>query len=170
VQKQIYLCLDTGHFHPTETIGDKISAMSLFVPGLLVHFSRGIRWDSDHVAIYSDDTRDVCRELVRTNVLDRTCVALDFFDASINRISAWAIGTRSLRKAFLEAMLEPVKLFRDAENSGKKHERLGLMEEAKGLPISAVWNKLCLDSGTPVGTDWLAQVDGYERKVLSKRK
>jgi L-rhamnose isomerase len=169
VQKQIYLCLDTGHFHPTETIGDKISAMSLFVPGLLIHFSRGIRWDSDHVAIYSDDTRDVCRELVRTNVLDRTCVALDFFDASINRISAWAIGTRSLRKAFLEALLEPVKLFRDAENSGKKHERLALMEEVKGLPISAVWNKLCLDSGTPVGTDWLTQVDDYERKVLSKR-
>jgi L-rhamnose isomerase len=170
VQRQTCLCLDTGHFHPTETIADKISALALFVPGFLIHFSRGLRWDSDHVTTYSDDTREVCREIVRTGMLEKVNIALDYFDASINRIAAWVIGTRSLRKAFLEALLEPTKLLVSAENAGKKHERLALLEEFKTLPFSAVWDKLCLDAGVPVGTDWLAQVDDYERKVLLKRK
>ena len=170
VQKQICLCLDTGHFHPTETIADKISAIALFVPGLLIHFSRGLRWDSDHVTTYSDDTREVCREIVRTGVLDKANIALDYFDASINRIAAWVIGSRSLRKAFLEALLEPSKLLRSAEKAGKKYERLALLEEFKTLPFSAVWDKLCLDAGVPVGADWFAQVDDYESRVLLKRK
>ncbi|MDR2486104.1 MAG: L-rhamnose isomerase, partial [Treponema sp.] len=113
--KQIHLCLDMGHFHPTETIADKISAALLFIPGLLVHFSRGLRWDSDHVAIYSDEQRDLCREIARQNVFNRINIALDFFDASINRIAAWTIGARSLRKSLLESLLEPTKLLLDAE-------------------------------------------------------
>jgi L-rhamnose isomerase len=169
VKKQIKLCLDTGHFHPTETIGDKITAALLFAPGLLIHFSRGLRWDSDHVAIYSDDTRDICREIIRSGALDRIDLALDFFDASINRIAAWAIGSRSLRKALLEALLEPAKLLTEAEKAGKKHERLALMEECKTLPFPAVWDKLCLDEETPVGIDWLGKVNEYEESTLSKR-
>jgi L-rhamnose isomerase len=167
--KQIYLCLDTGHFHPTENIADKISAVLFFVPGLLIHFTRGIRWDSDHVAIFSDDTRDVCRELARQKVFDRVNIALDFFDASINRIAAWTIGYRSLRKALLESILEPVKLLTEAEKAGKNHERLALMEEFKTLPFAAVWDKLCLDAKVPAGTGWLDRIDGYEQAVLSKR-
>jgi L-rhamnose isomerase len=167
--KQIRLCLDTGHFHPTETIADKISAALLFVPGLLIHFSRGIRWDSDHVTIYSDELRDVCREIARQKCFDRIDIALDFFDASINRIAAWTIGTRSLRKGLLEALLEPVKLLVDAEKAGRNHERLALMEECKTLPFPAVWDKLCLDSGVPAGADWLEKVAEYEKTVLTKR-
>ena len=167
--KQIRLCLDTGHFHPTETIADKISAALLFVPGLLIHFSRGVRWDSDHVAIYSDDLRDVCREIARQHCFGRIDIALDFFDASINRIAAWTIGTRSLRKGLLEALLEPVKLLTDAENAGRNHERLALMEECKTLPFPAVWDKLCRDANVPVGADWLANVADYENTVLAKR-
>ncbi|MDR2246039.1 MAG: L-rhamnose isomerase [Treponema sp.] len=168
--KQIRLCLDMGHFHPTENIADKISAVLLFIPGLLIHFSRGIRWDSDHVAIYSDDLREVCREIIRQKSLDRIDIALDFFDASINRIAAWAIGARSVRKALLEALLEPTNLLIDAEKADKNHERLALMEELKTLPFSAVWDKLCLDSGVPVGIDWLGPVNEYEQSVLLKRR
>ena len=167
--KQIRLCLDTGHFHPTETIADKISAALLFVPGLLIHFSRGVRWDSDHVAIYSDDLRDVCREIARQKCFNRIDIALDFFDASINRIAAWTIGTRSLRKGLLDALLEPVKLLVDAEKAGRNHERLALMEECKTLPFPAVWDKLCRDANVPVGADWLANVADYENTVLAKR-
>jgi L-rhamnose isomerase len=168
--KQIELCLDTGHFHPTETIADKISSTMLFVPRLLIHFSRGIRWDSDHVVIYSDELRDICREIIRQKCLDRIDFALDYFDASINRIAAWAIGTRSLRKGLLEAMLEPSRLLIDAEKAGRNHERLALMEEFKTLPFSSVWDKLCLDTGVPAGSDWLGKVNEYEKTVLQKRK
>ncbi|GHV70407.1 L-rhamnose isomerase [Spirochaetia bacterium] len=167
--KQIRLCLDTGHFHPTETIADKISAALLFVPGLLIHFSRGLRWDSDHVAIYSDDLREVCREIARQKCFDRIDIALDFFDASINRIAAWTIGTRSLRKGLLEALLEPTRLLVDAEKAGRNHERLALMEELKTLPFSAVWDKLCLGAGVPAGVSWLGNVGEYEKTVLAKR-
>ena len=170
VAKQTRICLDTGHFHPTETLTDKISAALLFLPGLLIHFSRGIRWDSDHVTIFSDELRDLCREIARQKYFDRIDIALDFFDASINRIAAWAIGTRSLRKGLLEALLEPAKLLVEAEKAGKYHERLGLMEEFKTLPFSAIWDKLCLEAGVPVGIDWLAEVNHYETNVLAKRK
>jgi L-rhamnose isomerase len=168
-EKKIKLCLDMGHFHPTENIADKISAALLFVPGLLIHFSRGIRWDSDHVPLYSDDLRDVCREIFRQKVQDKIDFALDFFDASINRIAAWTIGTRSLRKALLESLLEPTELLLEAEKAGKLHERLGLMEEFKTLPFSAVWDKLCLNAKVPVGADWLGKIADYEDKVLFKR-
>jgi L-rhamnose isomerase len=168
-KKQIKLCLDTGHFHPTETIADKISAMLLFVPGLLIHFSRGLRWDSDHVVTFSDEIRSSCQEIKRANAIDKIDFALDYFDASINRIAAWAIGARNLRKALLEAYLEPTGLLVEAEKKGKNHERLALMEECKTLPFSAVWDKLCLDAGVPVSTAWMDDVNDYEEKVLSKR-
>ena len=168
--KKIWLCLDAGHFHPTEALADKISACMLFIPGLLIHFSRGIRWDSDHVAIFSDELRELCREITRGKYLDRMSIALDFFDASINRIAAWTIGTRAVRKGFLESLLEPVKLLFDAEQSGKYYERLALMEELKTLPFAAVWDKLCLDSGAPVGIEWMEKVDQYEKSTLVLRK
>jgi L-rhamnose isomerase len=170
VKKQIKLCLDTGHFHPTETIADKISAALLFVPGLLIHFSRGLRWDSDHVSTFSDEMRDACREIKRAEAFDRIDFALDYFDASINRIAAWTIGARNLRKALLESLLEPTQLIADAEKRGKNHERLALMEETKTLPFAAVWDKLCLFADVPVSTEWLGNVNEYEQKVLSKRK
>ncbi|MDR1505884.1 MAG: L-rhamnose isomerase [Treponema sp.] len=170
VKKQIKLCLDTGHFHPTETIADKISAALLFVPGLLVHFSRGLRWDSDHVTTFSDETRDACREIKRAGAFSRVDLALDYFDASINRVAAWVIGTRSLRKALLESLLEPTHLIVDAEKRGKTHERLALMEECKTLPFSSVWDKLCLNAKVPISAAWLGNVDEYERTVLNKRK
>ncbi|MDR3114951.1 MAG: L-rhamnose isomerase [Treponema sp.] len=158
VQKQISLCLDMGHFHPTETIADKISGILPFVPGLLIHFSRGLRWDSDHVALFSDETREVCREIKRAGAFDRVALALDFFDASIHRIAAWVIGARSIRKALLEAFLEPTSLLVAAEQAGKYHERLALLEALKTFPVAAVWDKLCLDAGVPVGMDWLQTI------------
>lgn len=167
--KRIRLCLDMGHFHPTESIADKISAVMLFVPGLLMHFSRGVRWDSDHVPTYSDDLRDACREVIRQNAFDRIDLSMDFFDASINRIAAWTIGCRNLRLALLNALLEPVNLLIEAENAGNYHERLGLMEAQKVLPISAVWDKLCLMAEVPAGVDWFKPVSEYEAAVLSKR-
>ncbi|MDR0465330.1 MAG: L-rhamnose isomerase [Treponema sp.] len=168
--RQIKLCLDSGHFHPTEALADKISAALLFIPGLLIHFSRGLRWDSDHVAIYSDELRDTCREIARAKCFSRIDIALDFFDASINRIAAWTIGTRSLRKGLLEALLEPTKMLTEAEKAGKNHERLALMEELKTLPFGAVWDKLCFDAEVPSGINWLYKVDQYEKDVLNKRK
>jgi len=169
-KKQISLCLDAGHFHPTEALADKISSALLFIPRLLIHFSRGIRWDSDHVAIYSDELRDTCREIARQKCLDKVDIALDFFDASINRIAAWTIGSRSIRKGLLEALLEPVKLLTGAEKNGKYHERLALMEEFKTLPFGAVWDKLCIEDNVPQGSSWLSDVNQYEKDVLLKRK
>jgi L-rhamnose isomerase len=168
--KKIKLCLDTGHFHPTESIVDKISAVLFFVPGLLIHLSRGIRWDSDHVPIFSDELRNLCHEIARQKYFDRIDIAMDFFDASINRIAAWTIGTRALRKGLLESTLEPTKLLIEAEKAGKNHERLALMEEFKTLPFSAVWDKLCLEAEVPIGIDWLQGVNQYEKTVLEKRK
>jgi L-rhamnose isomerase len=169
-KKQINITLDMGHFHPMESVADKISALLLFVPGLLMHFSRGLRWDSDHVVTFTDELRAVWAEIVRTGALDRMDFSLDYFDASINRIAAWAIGARSLRKAMLEALLDPTKLLTDAEKKGKNHIRLALMEEVKTLPFSAVWDKLCRDDGKPVSTAWIDEVNSYEKTVLSKRK
>jgi L-rhamnose isomerase len=167
--KKIRLCLDMGHFHQSESIADKISAVMLFVPGLLMHFSRGVRWDSDHVPTYTDELRDACREIIRQDAFDRIDIAMDFFDASINRIAAWTIGCRNMRLALLNALLEPSKLYLEAEKAGKLHERLGLMEAAKVLPISAVWDKLCLQAEVPVSADWLKPIAEYEASVLAKR-
>jgi L-rhamnose isomerase len=170
IKRGLKLCLDMGHFHPTEAIADKISALLGFVPSLLLHISRGVRWDSDHVALYSDEVRDVCREITRQKAFARVDIALDYFDASINRVAAWVIGARGLQKALLEAALEPIALIRDAENAGRNTERLALMEEAKTLPFAAVWDKYCLDQGAPVGPDWLAKVNEWEAATRSARR
>lgn len=151
----LYVTLDTGHFHPTENVSDKISSLLAFFPGVLLHISRGIRWDSDHVSILSDETQAMATEAVRSGKIDRVCFALDYFDASINRIAAWVIGYRALRKALLAALLEPIALLRKLESSGDYTARLALLEEAKTLPSAAVWDYYCQSKGVPVGMEWL---------------
>jgi len=163
------ICLDTGHFHPTETIGDKISSCLQFVDEVLLHVSRGVRWDSDHVAILSDDTKEIAAEVVRGGYLDRVHIGMDFFDASINRVAAWVIGMRSMVKALLIALLEPTSVLKEAEAGGDFTSRLALLEEAKSLPFQAVWDRYCEQQDVPVGTAWLDEVKAYEADVLSKR-
>ena len=169
VKNQILLCLDAGHFHPTESIADKICSVLQFVPRLLLHVSRGVRWDSDHVVILNDELNAIAQELVRGGFLGRTHIGLDFFDASINRIAAWTIGTRSMIKALLGALLEPTAQLRALEAAGDHTGRLALLEEAKTLPMGAVWDHYCERSGVPVGLAWLDEVRAYEKAVLSQR-
>lgn len=169
VQKKLLLCLDAGHFHPTETLTDKISSVLRYVPELLLHVSRGVRWDSDHVVILDDHLRGIMEELVRGDFLPRTHIGLDYFDASINRIAAWAIGTRNAIKALLIALLEPTDKLRALENAGDFTARLAMLEEIKSLPFGAVWDEYCRRSGVPVGSAWLEEVRAYEKAVLSKR-
>jgi L-rhamnose isomerase len=169
VQKQMTLCLDMGHFHPTETIADKIPGLLPFVPGLLLHVSRGVRWDSDHVVVYNEDVQAVFNEIHRSGAWNKVSVALDFFDASINRIMAWTIGARSARKAMLSALLEPTKLLKDEEKAGRNGARLALMEELKNLPLAAVWDQLCVAQGVPAGLNWMNVSEKYETEVLLKR-
>ena len=167
VKNQKLLCLDAGHFHPTEQLADKISSVLQFIPELLLHVSRGVRWDSDHVVLLDDPTIAIMEELVRGDFLGRTHIGLDFFDASINRIAAWVIGTRSAQKALLLALLQPMAALQAAERSGANWERLALMEESKTLPMGAVWEEFLLRNNVPV--DWMQEVRSYERNVLSKR-
>lgn len=163
------LCLDAGHFHPTETISDKISSVMMYVPELLLHVSRGVRWDSDHVVTYSDELQSIMQEVVRGDYLGRVHIGLDFFDASINRVAAWAIGTRNALKAALAALLEPTEQLRKLELEGDFTGRLAFLEEQKTLPLGAVWNHYCQSVGVPAGVDWLENVRQYESQVLSKR-
>lgn len=167
ITRKTLLCLDTGHFHPTETITDKISTFMMFMPQILLHVSRGVRWDSDHVVSFSDDTKAAFLEVVRGKFENRTHVALDFCDASINRVAAWAIGARNARKAALNAYLEPFALLDKYEREGDFTSRLALMEEAKTLPLGAVWAELCRRANTPVSI--IDEVKSYEKKVLGKR-
>ena len=167
VKNQKLLCLDAGHFHPTEQLADKISSVLQFVPELLLHVSRGVRWDSDHVVLLDDPTIAIMEELVRGDFLRRTHIGLDFFDASINRIAAWVIGTRSAQKALLLALLQPIEKIRKAEDSGTLWERLALMEESKTLPAGAVWEEFLFRNNVPA--DWMEEVRSYERNVLAKR-
>jgi L-rhamnose isomerase len=169
LSRRVLYTLDTGHYHPTETITDKLSAVLSFVPEVLLHVSRGVRWDSDHVVILNDDLEAVAQELVRGDYLARTHLGLDYFDASINRVAAWVIGVRNMLKALLRALLEPIDRLRDAERSGDYTTRLALLEEAKSLPFGAVWDHYCESSGVPVGGAWLADVRSYERDVQSVR-
>jgi L-rhamnose isomerase len=168
--RKILFTLDTGHYHPTETITDKISSVLSFMPEILLHVSRGIRWDSDHVVVLNDDLEAIGQELVRGGYLSRTHIGLDYFDASINRVAAWVIGVRNMLKALLKAMLEPIDKLRAAEQSGDYTSRLALLEETKTLPFGAVWDRYCETAGVPVGDAWLAEVQRYERDVLSIRK
>jgi len=168
IKNQKVLCLDAGHFHPTEGIADKLSSALMFVPEVLLHVSRGVRWDSDHVVTLDDALQGIAAELVRNKLLARTHIGLDFFDASINRIAAWAIGTRNTLKALLIALLEPPAL-RQAEISGDLTTRLALMEDLKSMPWGAVWDAYCESQNVPAGTLWLNEVKQYETAVLSKR-
>ncbi|MGC9520700.1 MAG: L-rhamnose isomerase [Anaerolineae bacterium] len=163
------LCLDAGHFHPTENIYDKVSAVLAYLDEILLHVSRGVRWDSDHVVILSDDLRRLMQELVRGDFLGRTHIGLDFFDASINRIAAWVIGTRNALRALLLALLEPTDVLREAEVAGDFTKRLALLEELKGFPFGAVWDYYCMQKGAPVGTAYMDDILAYEREVLAKR-
>jgi len=163
------ICLDAGHFHPTEVISGKLSSLALFTSGILLHVSRPVRWDSDHVVVMDDELQDIGRELVRNGLLDTTHIGLDFFDASINRVAAWVIGTRNTIKALLRAMLEPVDALRKAELDGDYTTRLALTEEFKSYPFGAVWDYYCETQGVPVREAWLADVKAYERDVLLKR-
>ena len=163
------LTLDAGHFHPTETIADKISSLLMYIDELLLHVSRGIRWDSDHVVILNDDLRAIAEELVRGDFLGRVHVGLDFFDASINRVAAWTIGTRAMVKALMMAMLEPTAQLRKLEIEGDYSSRLAFLEEIKTLPCGAIWDYYCTAQGVPVGMAWMDEVKSYERTVMAKR-
>ena len=169
VKNQLLYCLDAGHFHPTENLADKVSSILQFLPELLLHVSRGVRWDSDHVVLFDDPTRAMMEELVRGGFLGRTHIGLDFFDASINRVAAWVIGTRGAIKSLLAAMLEPSGLLRQAEQSGDNTLRLALFEEAKTLPLGAVWDEYCRRKNVPVGPRWMAEVKSYEKSALAGR-
>ena len=164
------LTLDTGHFHPTEKVSDKLSSLMLHVPkGLLIHVSRPVRWDSDHVVLFDDELRAIMHELVRIDRWDRTHLALDYFDASIHRVTAWVVGARNARKALLEALLEPLDLLLSLEDTNENGNRMALAEELKTLPFGAVWDFYCLERGIPVGTDWIARATAYEKDCLARR-
>jgi len=169
ITRKKLLCLDAGHFHPTESIGDKISSVLNWVDELLLHVSRGVRWDSDHVVTGTDDLTLIAGEVVRNQYLGRVHLGLDFFDASINRIAAWVIGTRSLQKALLYALLEPTEKLREAEREGDYTSRLAWQEELKTFPWGGVWDYYCLTQGVPQEGAWLQEVRQYEREVLSLR-
>lgn len=170
VKNNKLLCLDAGHFHPTEGIADKISSTLLFIDEMLLHVSRPVRWDSDHVVILNDDLISIAEELVRGNFLNRVHIGLDFFDASINRIGAWVIGTRNMIKALTIAMLEPQAKLKKCELDCDYTSRLAIMEELKSYPWSAVWDYYCMKKGVPVGEKWLNEVIQYEKEILSKRQ
>lgn len=161
--------LDTGHYEPTENVSDMVSSLLLFVPELMLHVSRPMHWDSDHVTLYDDNTRNLFSEMVRAGALDRCHIGLDYFDASINRIGAYIVGVRAAQKCLLQAFLEPLAQLRQYEDAGQGFERLALMEEAKTMPVGDVFDYFCLKNGVPVGTQYMAEVQRYEQEVLSKR-
>jgi L-rhamnose isomerase len=169
VTNQILLCLDAGHFHPTEGIADKLSAVLMFLDEILLHVSRGVRWDSDHVVTLTDELQAIAQEIVRGGYLSRVHIGLDYFDASINRVAAWVIGARNTLRAVLMALLEPLEQLRRLEQAGDFTARLALMEEQKSSPFGAVWDYYCWKQGVPVGAGWLEAVKTYEKKELSQR-
>ena len=168
-KNQTALTLDSGHFHPTEYISDKISSVLLYVTHLLLHVSRPVRWDSDHVVIFDDELNEIARSLVRSNLIEKTSIGLDYFDASINRIAAWVVGIRSTQKALLKAMLEPVDTINELEKDMKYTDRMVLTEEMKSMPFGVVYDYYCFINNIPVGSEYLAEIKDYENKVLSKR-
>jgi L-rhamnose isomerase len=169
VSRKTLLCLDAGHYHPTEVVSDKISAVLSVLDEILLHVSRGVRWDSDHVVILTDELEAIAQELVRGDYLGRVHIGLDFFDASINRVAAWVIGTRCMIKALLIALLEPTHTLRQLEAEGNYTARLALLEELKTLPFGAIWDRYCEMKSTPVGPAWLDEIKRYEREVLARR-
>ncbi|MEL3958263.1 L-rhamnose isomerase [Caldifermentibacillus hisashii] len=169
ISRNKLVCLDAGHFHPTEVISNKLSALSLFSKGILLHVSRPVRWDSDHVVIMDDELQAIAREIVRNNLLERTNIGLDFFDATINRIAAWVIGTRNTQKALLRALLEPTAFLKQKELEGDFTTRLAYTEELKDFPFGDVWNYFCVKNNVPVGFDWFKEVQHYEKEILLNR-
>jgi L-rhamnose isomerase len=169
VSRKTLLCLDAGHFHPTESIADKISSLLAFLPEILLHVSRGVRWDSDHVVTLTDDLLAIARETLVAGRGERVHLGLDYFDASINRVAAWVIGTRNLQKALLIALLEPSASLHEIENAGDYTARLALQEELKSLPWGPVWDEFCRRNDSPVGLDWIQEIRLYERQVLARR-
>lgn len=170
VQNKIMITLDNGHFHPTEQVGDKISSILLYVDELLLHLTRGVRWDSDHVATFNDELVLIAQEIVRAKALERVNIGLDFFDASLNRVGAYVIGTRAAQMAFLYALLEPVEKLLEFEENGRTFERLSYLELMKSQPFGAVWDYYCLKAGVPVGQDYIDEILKYEKTVLDKRE
>lgn len=169
-RNNLMVLMDTGHYHPTEVVSDKLSAMLLFNEKVALHVSRPVRWDSDHVILLDDELKELAKEIVRNNALNRVFIGLDFFDASINRIAAWTIGTRNMIKALLNAMLIPNEKLKQLQDTGNFTERLALMEEFKTYPMGAIWNYYCEKNNVPVEENWLVNVKEYEKVELSKRK
>ena len=169
VANQTLICLDSGHFHPTEQVGDKISSALLFVPEILLHVTRPVRWDSDHVVTMNDDTMLIAQEIVRCGAMDRVHMGLDFFDASINRIGAYVVGTRAAQQAMLFALLEPRDMLLKYEEGGQFFERLAILELLKTKPFGAIWDYYCLKNDVPVAQDFITEIQQYEKEVLSKR-
>ncbi len=169
IKHDVLVCLDSGHFHPTESVADKLSSVLFYVDEVLLHISRGVRWDSDHVVTLSDETQAMLQEVVRNNVLDRVHIGLDFFDASINRVAAWVIGARNVQRAALLALLEPIEQLRELERSGDYTARLLLLEEGKGMPWAAVWDRFCLQHDVPTGTQLLNEIRAYETAEFAER-
>jgi L-rhamnose isomerase len=169
VSRRKFICLDMGHFHPTESVADKVSSVLQFAPGLLLHLSRGVRWDSDHVVLFDDPTRAVLEEVVRGGYLSRTLIGLDYFDGSLNRVASWVIGARNALKCLLAALLEPSARLRQAEDAGDLTARLAQMEENKTMPLGAVWEEHCRRQNAPADGAWISMVQRYERDVLSSR-
>ena len=167
--RKLMYTLDTGHYEQTENVSDMVASLLLFVPELMLHVSRPVRWDSDHVTIMNDQTLDLFKELVRAEALDRAHVGLDYFDASINRIGAYVVGTRATQKCLLQAFLEPIRLLRSYEDADKGFERLALLEEAKSLPFGAVYDYFNLTNNVPVGEEFIPVIEQYEKDVLTKR-
>ena len=169
IEKGITPLMDTGHYHPTEVVSDKISAMLLFADKIALHVSRPVRWDSDHVVRYDDETREIAKEIIASGRVNDIAIALDFFDASINRIAAWTIGIRNFRKALLSALLTPNATLKELQDSGRRTELLALQEEYKTYPLGAVWEEFCRRAGVPEDESWVTNVLDYEKNVLSKR-
>jgi L-rhamnose isomerase len=169
ITRKKLLCLDSGHYHPTEGIADKISSVLQYLPEILLHVSRGVRWDSDHVVTFSDDLQAIAREVVANGYLPRVHLGLDYFDASINRLAAWVIGARNLLKALLQALLEPTARLRAYEEEGDFTSRLALQEAIKSLPLGAVWNYYCSHAAVACDPDWLPEVQRHEKQTLAKR-
>ncbi len=169
VKNQKYITLDTGHFHPTEVVSNKITGIIDFVPGILLHVSRPVRWDSDHIVILDDELMTLSAEIARNNFFDKICIGLDFFDASVNRIAAWTIGTRNTLKALLIGLLEPTEILKDYEHKFDYTSRLAILEELKSMPWADVWNEYCERADVPVGLSWLKDVKKYEREILLNR-
>ncbi|MEI7848764.1 MAG: L-rhamnose isomerase [Chloroflexota bacterium] len=169
LSRKVLLTLDAGHFHPTESIADKISAVLLYLDQILLHVSRGVRWDSDHVVTFNDELQAITQEIVRNDALERVHIGLDYFDASINRLAAWTIGSRNTLRALLTALLEPSDLLNSMEAEGDYSSRLALMEELKAMPANAVWDYYCQTKGVPVGMDFMKKIKDYEKIELPKR-